>query len=136
MGSKKIERAVFDRNVPVPAIFFIGAPGGPIPLRKEKSVEPLCSKAIIDEYLRVPAYPKFKLTDTGIDRLLTVAILPWFHPVTLQEGSPYIKNDPPDDIFTGCAAAGKADEVISGDNYLLKIKNPLVPVLSVTGFLE
>lgn len=135
MGPKKIKRVVIDTNVLVSALLFNGTPGELITLWKEKRIEPICSKDIIDEYLRVLAYPKFQLTDIEIDYLLTVEILPWFHPVTVPEGKPYIKEDPQDDIFIWCAVAGKAHAVISGDNHLLKIKNPPVPVLSVTDFL-
>ena len=136
MGSKKIKRVVIDTNVLVSALLFNGTPGELITLWKEKRIEPVCSKDIIDEYLRVLAYPKFNLTDIEIDYLLSVEILPWFHPVFVPDGKPYIKNDPRDDIFIWCAIEGKAHVIISGDNHLLKMKNPPVPVLSVTDFLN
>ncbi len=68
---------------------------------KEKHIEPVCSKAIIDKYLRVLAYPKFQITGIEIDFLLTVEILPWFRPVAVPEGKPYIKHDPQGDILSG-----------------------------------
>lgn len=136
MGPKKMKRIVVDTNVLVSALLFNGIPEKLITLWKGKRIEPLCSKNIVDEYLRVLAYPKFKLTDIEIDYLLTVEILPWFHPVNVQRGKPYIKNDPEDDIFIWCAFKGKAHAVVSGDNHLLKMKNPPVPVLTVIDFLE
>ncbi len=136
MGQKKIKRVVIDTNVLVSALLFDGTPGELIPLWKEKHIEPVCSKAIIDEYLRVLAYPKFQLTDIEIDFLLTVEILPWFHPVTVPEGKPYIKSDPQDDIFIWCALEAKAEALISGDNHLLNMKNPPVPVCTVVDFLR
>lgn len=135
MGSKKIKRVVSDTNVLVSALLFDGTPGEIITLWKEKRIEPICSKDIIDEYLRVLAYPRFKLTDIEIDYLLTVEILPWFQPVTVPKGKPYIKSDPQDDIFIWCAVEGKAQAIISGDKHLLEMKNMPVPVLSVTDFL-
>ena len=136
MGAGKIKKVVIDTNVLVSALLFNGTPGELVTLWKEKRIQPLCSKDIIDEYLRVLTYPKFKLTDIEIDYLLTVEILPWFKPINVLKGKPYIKNDPQDDIFIWCALEGKAHAVISGDNHLLKMKNPPVPVLSVTDFLE
>lgn len=136
MGSKKIKRVVIDTNVLVSALLFKGTPGELIPLWKEKRIEPICSKDIVDEYLRVLAYPKFQLTDIEIDYLLTVEILPWFYPVIVPEGKPYIKNDPQDDIFIWCAVRGKAHAIISGDNHLLKMKEPPVPVLTVSELID
>ena len=136
MGSKKIKRIVIDTNVLVSALLFNGIPGELISLWKRKIIKPLCSKDILDEYLRVLAYPKFKLIHVEIDYLLTVEILPWFHPVTVPEGKSYIKNDPQDDIFIWCAVEGKANAIISGDNHLLKMKNTPVPVLAINDFLS
>ena len=135
MGAGKIKKVVIDTNVLVSALLFNGTPGKLVTLWKEKRIQPLCSKDIIDEYLRVLTYPKFKLTDIEIDYLLTVEILPWFHPVIVPEGKQYIKNDPQDDIFIWCAVEGKAHFIISGDNHLLKMKNPPVSVLPVNDFL-
>jgi putative PIN family toxin of toxin-antitoxin system len=136
VGKRKVKRVVIDTNVLVSALLFNGIPGKLIPLWKEKHIKPLCSKDIIDEYLRVLAYPKFKLSDAEIDYLLTVEILPWFYPITVPEGKSYIKIDPQDDIFIWYAVKGKAHAVISGDSHLLKMKNPPVHVLSVNDFLK
>ncbi|MFC1840251.1 putative toxin-antitoxin system toxin component, PIN family [Thermodesulfobacteriota bacterium] len=135
MGSRKINRVVIDTNVLVSGMLFNGVPGRLISLWKKKHIIPLCSKDIIDEYLRVLAYPKFKLTDNEIEYLLTAEILPWFEPINVPEGKPFIREDPPDDIFIWCAVKGKANYIISGDNHLLKMKNSPVPVLSVSDFL-
>jgi uncharacterized protein len=120
----------------VSALLFDSIPGKLTPLWKEKSIIPLCSKDIMDEYLRVLAYPKFNLTDAEIDYLFTVEILPWFCPVTVLDEKPYIKDDPHDDIFVWCAVAGKAYAIISGDTHLLKMKNPSDPVITVVEFLS
>lgn len=136
MGTRKVKRVVIDTNVLISALLFSGTPGKLIPLWKEKLIKPLCSKDIVNEYLRVLAYPKFRLTDVEIDYLLTMEILPWFHPITVPKGKAYIKNDPQDDIFIWCAVKGKAHAVISGDNHLLKMKSPPLPVLNVNNFLK
>jgi predicted nucleic acid-binding protein len=87
-------KVVIDTNVLISALLFNGIPGELIPLWKEKHILPLCSKEIMDEYLRVLTYPKFRLTDADIDYLLTVEVLPWFQPVTVRKGKSFIKNDP------------------------------------------
>lgn len=136
MGAKEIKKVVIDTNILVSALLFDGIPGKLIPLWKEKRIIPLCSKDIVDEYLRVLTYPKFNLTDAEIDYLFTVEILPWFSPVTVLDEKPYIKDDPKDDIFVWCAVSGKAYAIISGDAHLLKMKNPPVPVLTAMEFLH
>jgi putative PIN family toxin of toxin-antitoxin system len=129
-------KVVIDTNVLVSALLFDGTPGKLVALWKEKHLQPLCSKEIMDEYLRVLTYPKFGLTDVEIDYLLTVEILPWFHPVTVKKGEPFIKQDPQDDFFIWCAVEGKAEAIISGDNHLLKMKEPPVTVLTINEFLK
>lgn len=129
-------KVVIDTNVLVSALLFDGIPGKLVTLWKEKYILPLCSKEIMDEYLRVLAYPKFKLTNVEIEYLITVEILPWFQPVTVRKGKPFIKNDPQDDIFIWCAVEEKAYAIISGDNHLLSMKEPPVTVLTINDFLK
>ena len=62
MGTQKVDRVVIDTNVVVSALLFGGTPGELIPLWKSGRIKPLASAEIIDEYIRVLAYPKFKLS--------------------------------------------------------------------------
>ena len=57
MGALKV---VVDTNVLVSALLFGGTPGGLIDLWQAGAIKPLASKQIMDEYLRVFTYPKFK----------------------------------------------------------------------------
>jgi len=59
------------------------------------------SEAIMAEYLRVFAYPKFRLTEEEIRHLLEREILPWFEPVMVQEGELFVMDDPDDDNSSG-----------------------------------
>ena len=136
MGTAEVKRVVIDTNVLVSALLFGGVPGKLIPLWKEGHILPLYSKEIIEEYLRVLAYPKFKLTEKEIDFILSREILPWFDVVTVTAGRPFVKNDPQDDMFIWCAVAGKADTLVSGDVHLLKLKRSPVPILPVSKFLK
>jgi len=50
------------------------------------AIKPLASKEIIDEYLRVLTYPKFKLSEEEIYFLLYQEILPYFNAVDAHPG--------------------------------------------------
>jgi len=136
MGKEKVKRVVIDTNVIVSALLFDGLPSKLIHLWKDGYIHPLCSKDIIEEYLRVLTYPKFRLKEKEINFLLFQEILPWFHIVTVPAGRKFVKKDPHDDMFVWCAIEGKADIIISGDEHLLKLKEIPVPILSVSEFLE
>jgi uncharacterized protein len=62
VGAFKTVKVVLDTNVIVSALLFGGLPGRLRPLWRERFIQPFVSQAIIDEYLRVLAYPKFQLT--------------------------------------------------------------------------
>ena len=131
-----MKRVVIDTNVVVSALLFGGAPGNLIPLWKGRRIRPLCSKGIIEEYLRVLAYPKFRLTEKEIDFILSREILPWFEVVAVQGGRRFVNKDSEDDKFIWCAVEGKAEAIVSGDDHLLKLKRSPVPVLSISALLK
>ena len=78
MGKIKKIRTVIDTNVIVSANLFGGIPGKLISLWKSGRIKPLASKEIIDEYLKVLAYPKFELSEKEINYILYNEILPYF----------------------------------------------------------
>jgi uncharacterized protein len=121
MGQSKIRCVVIDTNVLVSALLFGGVPGKLIPLWKEKVVQPKASKEIIDEYIRVLAYPKFELSEEEINFLLHYEILPYFEILRVKEGPTLVVKDPSDDKFIRCAQAARARIIISGDQHLLKL---------------
>jgi uncharacterized protein len=128
-------KVVIDTNVLVSALLFGGTPGGLIPLWKDRRIGPLCSKGIVDEYLRVLAYPKFHLSESELLFLVAQEILPWFEVVAVSEGPPFVPDDPEDDKFVWCALAGKADVIVSGDEHLLSLASSPVRVLSPASVL-
>lgn len=125
MGKGKIIRVVLDTNVVVSAILFGGPPGNLILQWKKGAIQPLISQPIIDEYLRVLAYPKFKLTEQELNFLFYQEILPFFETVVTSANPlpEIIKDDPSDDMFLHCAMAGRASIVVSGDRHLLKLNS-------------
>ena len=115
-------KVVVDTNVFVSALLFGGKPGKLIPLWQRGTIRPLASKEIIDEYLRVLTYPKFKLAEKEINFFLYHEILPYFEVINVGSDPRIIKKDPEDDKFIRCALAGKAKWIISGDRHLLALK--------------
>ena len=137
MGKVGINRVVIDTNVLVSALLFGGTPGKLIPLWKSGRIQPLASKEMIDEYLRVLAYPKFKLSEEEIKFILYQEILPYFEAVQTKRGRVIIPDDPSDDKFIRCAKTGKATIIVSGDEHLLALKSyGKVKILTPTRFLE
>lgn len=119
MGALKV---VIDTNVIISALLFGGIPAKLIALWQDGSIKPAASKEIIDEYLRVLAYPKFQLSEEEIQFLLYQEILPYFDVIVAQTGPRIIKKDPADDKFIRCALAANAKFIISGDQHLLALK--------------
>ena len=136
MGQSKIKSVIIDTNVLVSALLFGGVPGKLILLWKEGIVRPRASKEIIEEYIRVLAYPKFELSEEEINFLLHYEILPYFEILRIKEGPTLVAKDPSDDKFIRCAQAAGAKIIISGDQHLLKL-SPYrqIPILSPSDFL-
>jgi hypothetical protein len=136
MGQSKIKSVIIDTNVLVSALLFGGVPGKLILLWKEGIVRPRASKEIIEEYIRVLAYPKFELSEEEINFLLHYEILPCFEILRIKEGPTLVAKDPSDDKFIRCAQAAGAKIIISGDQHLLKL-SPYrqIRILSPSDFL-
>ena len=137
MGKVKVRAVVIDTNVVVSALLFGGEPGELIPLWKAGRIQPRASKEIIEEYIRVLAYPKFSLSEEEINFLLYHEILPYFEIVGIRPGPPIVKDDPSDDKFIRCAEVGKATTIISGDQHLLRLKSRgKIKILTPSEFLK
>jgi putative PIN family toxin of toxin-antitoxin system len=122
MGKVKVKSIVIDTNVVISVFLFGGEPGALVPLWKSGRIEPVASKDIVEEYLRVLTYPKFGLAPEEIDFILYQEILPHFKIVTAKPGPVIVRDDPSDDKFIRCAEAGNAKIIISGDQHLLRLK--------------
>ena len=134
MGALKV---VIDTNVLISGLLFGGTPGKLIPLWQKRAIQPIASKEIIDEYLRVLTYPKFHLDEAEINFILYQEILPYFEIIETPSQETVIAKDPADDKFIHCARAGKAKYLISGDNHLLALmihKN--IQILAAAKFLK
>ena len=130
-------RVVIDTNVLISALLFRGIPGELIQLWKNKNILPLISQEILNEYLKVLTYPKFKLSEEEINYILYQEILPYFEVITVKPGPATIEADPSDEKFIRCAESGKAKVIISGDQHLLSLKSfKQIKILTPSQFLE
>jgi len=136
VGQVQVRRVVIDTNVLVSALLFGGVPGELVKLWKAGRIQPVASRDIIDECLRVLTYPKFRLSEHEIEFLFSREILAWFEIVSVPAGGPKVPKDPSDDKFVWCADAGRAEAILSGDEHLLRCKSCSVPVLTVAEFLK
>lgn len=130
-----MKRVVLDTNVVVSGLLFGKRPGELVSLWKKGHMLPLCSKPMVQEILRVLAYPKFQLSEREIQSLLFQEILPCFETVPFEPGKAYVRDDPADDKFIWCALSGQAEAIVSGDTHLLSLPNPPVPILTVQAYL-
>jgi len=120
---------VIDTNVVISALLFGGPPGKLRLLWQNGKIEPVFSKEILDEYLKVLTYPRFSLSEIEIDLILKHELLPYFKVVDIPatdnpeaKKKPIIEADPDDDKFLLCALADKCRYIISGDKHLLELK--------------
>ena len=128
---------VIDTNVIVSALLFGGNPGKLIDLWIENKIQPIASSEIIDEYLRVLAYPKFSLTEDEIGYLLYKQILPYFRIVKIRSRPTIVQLNPSDDKFIWCAHSAKVKVIISGDEHLLSLKSYNdISIITISAFLK
>lgn len=114
-------RVVLDTNTVVSAVLFSGVASRLVPLWQAGEIVPLVSRAILEEYLRVLAYPKFRLADEDVRGLIEEEVLPFFQPVIVSRRLRVVERDPEDDKFIECAVAGGAAFVVSADRGLLSL---------------
>ena len=139
MGKVQVKSVIIDTNVIVSALLFGGKPGELIRLWKTGEIQPLISKEITEQYLRVLAYPKFNLSEKEISFLFNHEILNYFKAVRIKPGrwETTIEDDPSDDMFIRCAVSGMGNIIISGDRHLLDLKSyDQIRILSVSEFLK
>jgi putative PIN family toxin of toxin-antitoxin system len=114
-------RVVLDTNTLVSALLFTGISSELVSLWQDGIITLLLSRDILDEYLRVLSYPKFKLSEEEIKKLLQEEILPYAEVVKPKRRLRVVQRDPSDNKFLECAIAGKTRVIISGDKDLLSL---------------
>lgn len=116
-------RVVLDTNAVLSALLFVH--GRMAPLRvawQSGALTPLLCAQVVEELLRVLAYPKFKLTPEEREELLA-DYLPYGEVVAAWQSSPAVPRcrDEKDQIFLDLAAVGGAQWLVTGDRDLLSL---------------
>ena len=123
MNSDQVPKIVIDTNVFISAILFRGPTSRFVSLWQKDAVSVLMSSAVLKEYARALAYPKFKLAKTEIRGIIEQELLPYVYPAKVKRSLHIITEDPSENKFLELAVAGKADFILSGDKHLLDLKN-------------
>jgi putative PIN family toxin of toxin-antitoxin system len=128
-------RVVLDTNVVVSALLLTGISSKLVQLWQGGAITALVSRSILEGYLRVLSYPKFKLSEGDIKGLVQEELLPYVEVVKAGRRLRVVDRDPSDDKFV--EVAGKARVIISGDKDLLSIgRYQKILIQSPAQFLE
>ncbi len=115
-------RAVLDTNVILSAVLFGGRVGGLVRAWQTGRFQLLLSRAILEEVLRVLAYPKFRLTEGEIRGLLEEELVPFAETVIIRRHPVVRLRDPDDLALVACALTGRARYLVTGDADLLSLE--------------
>ncbi|SKB15651.1 conserved hypothetical protein [Planktothrix sp. PCC 11201] len=130
-------RVVIDTNLVLSALVFGGKLSRLRLAWQDNRFIPLASQVTIAELVRVLTYPKFKLTNSEQEDLLS-DYLPFCDTVLMPDTLPVVPEcrDPFDIPFLLLAVVGEADYLVTGDNDLICLTdNFSCPILTVDNFL-
>jgi uncharacterized protein len=130
-------RVVIDTNLVLSALVFGGRLSRLRLAWQNDRVIPLASEVTIAELVRVLTYPKFKLTNSEQEDLLS-DYLPFCDTVLMPDTLPVVPEcrDPFDIPFLLLAVVAQADFLVTGDRDLLCLSdNFSCPILTVDEFL-
>jgi hypothetical protein len=105
----------------VSALLFMGTASRLVPLWQSRRITVLISRQILDEYVRVLAYPKFRLSDQEIRALVEEELLPFVDTVRVRRRLAVVERDPDDNKFLECAVTGRASYLVTGDRDLHEV---------------
>jgi hypothetical protein len=123
--------------VVISALLFSGPPSRLVPAWQSGRLQPVVSAQILDEYLRVLAYPKFELKSAEIRGLIEEELIPFIETIRIAPSAVPKVRDPDDAKFITCALTAGARLLVSGDDDLLSLHRvKSVEIASVTAFLQ
>ena len=110
-------RIVLDTNVFVSGVFFAGPPFEILCAWRNQRVQLVVSAEILDEYRRVGERLERKYPGVDLSPFLVLLAIHGeiVSAPSLQER---VCEDPSDDMFFACAAAGRCPIIVSGDRHL------------------
>jgi len=76
---------------------------------------------MLQEYLQVLTYPKFRLSDQEIRGLLEEEVLPFVKTIEVRKRLTVVRRDPDDNKFLECAVTGGTKYLVTGDRDLLEL---------------
>jgi hypothetical protein len=120
-SSAAVTRVVLDTNTVVSALLFSGTAARLVPLWRFRRIVPLVTKSILEEYVRVLAYPKFHLSAPDIRLLIEEEVMPYVEAVRITRRLRPPVADRDDHKFLNCAVAGRAEFLITGDRELQRL---------------
>ena len=130
-------RVVLDTNTLISALLFPGTASRLVSLWQSRRITILVSKAILQEYLRVLAYPRFHLGDQEIKTLIEEELLPFVETVRVRKHLRVVRRDPDDDKFLEGAVGGRARYIVTGDRDLRELGTYRgITILTVGEFLQ
>ena len=130
-------RAALDTSVIISALLFSGPPSQLVSAWQSSRLRPVVSASVFDEYIRVLAYPKFKLSNAEIRGLVEEELLPFIKTVKVPPLIAPKVRGPDDAKFIICAITAGVRWLVSGDDDLLSLDRvKSVEILSVTAFLQ
>ncbi len=113
-------KIILDTNVFISGIFFRGPPFDILQAWKDRQIQVVLTKQIIDEYQRVAQSLKtnFPLVD-----ILPIINFMAIHGrlINADDFSLTVCEDPDDDKFIECAVASGTGIIVSGDKHLLNV---------------
>ncbi len=113
-------RVVLDSNVVISGFFFGGPPGRVLEYLLEGTVQGYSSLPLLDEIRDVLQRPKFGLSPEQALGFIE-AFLDLVGIVKPGKRVRAVTEDPQDNAVLECAAAARAEMIVSGDNHLLRL---------------
>jgi uncharacterized protein len=134
--SKRL-RVVMDTNIFISAILFKGPANKLVDLWQKGEFLFLMSQGILNEYIKVLSYPKFRLTGEEVTHIIETDLIPYINPVSVKTNIAIVKDDPSDNMFLALGMEGKADRIVSGDKHLLELgEYSKIRIISLKKFLS
>lgn len=130
-------RVVLDTNTVLSPLLFSGTASRLVSLWQSRRITIFISKQILQEYLRVLAYPRFRLSDKEIRGLIEDERLPFVETVQVTRRLIVVRRDPEDNKSLECATAGRAQYLVTEDQPLREVGSYRgISILTVDEFLD